>query len=265
MILHAFRKTVAINLSSPHQCACISSLSCKSVPASRHACGNVSQSNSCHCLSTPCYSSCLVSMSTSLGVDAVQCLLVHTDHLVPAPISQTATPPLCWKRDISALHHIFSCLAGRYGGEHKAKELQKEAVYGLTELHRDEVKSARLVANPGCYPTSVQLPLVPLLKVHTRTALYSPICFCLHVFVCVVIMIFDLAKHKDSSDFSNAKSRLIYSLLDNLPRWLNWLWQSQKLHLFPLQKHQSWQINGRAPSWCMLKSTSRLYSACLSL
>lgn len=51
-----------------------------------------------------------------------------------------------------------------YGGEHKAKELQKEAVYGLTELHRDEVKSARLVANPGCYPTSVQLPLVPLLK-----------------------------------------------------------------------------------------------------
>ena len=52
----------------------------------------------------------------------------------------------------------------RYGGEHKAKELQKEAVYGLTELARDSVKSARLVANPGCYPTSVQLPLVPLLE-----------------------------------------------------------------------------------------------------
>lgn len=53
----------------------------------------------------------------------------------------------------------------RYGGEHKAKELQKEAVYGLTELYRDQVKSARLVANPGCYPTSVQLPLFPLLQV----------------------------------------------------------------------------------------------------
>lgn len=51
-----------------------------------------------------------------------------------------------------------------YGGEHKAPELQKEAVYGLTELHRPEVAEARLVANPGCYPTSVQLPLVPLLK-----------------------------------------------------------------------------------------------------
>jgi N-acetyl-gamma-glutamyl-phosphate reductase len=43
--------------------------------------------------------------------------------------------------------------------------MQKEAVYGLTELLRDEVKSARLVANPGCYPTSIQLPLVPLIKV----------------------------------------------------------------------------------------------------
>eukprot|EP00892_Ulva_mutabilis_P011855 jgi/Ulvmu1/9041/UM005_0134.1 len=51
-----------------------------------------------------------------------------------------------------------------YGGEHKAPELQKEAVYGLTELHRAAVADARLVANPGCYPTSVQLPLVPLLK-----------------------------------------------------------------------------------------------------
>lgn len=51
-----------------------------------------------------------------------------------------------------------------YGGEHKAPELQKEAVYGLTELHRSDVASARLVANPGCYPTSVQLPLVPLIR-----------------------------------------------------------------------------------------------------
>lgn len=59
----------------------------------------------------------------------------------------------------------FCALHVRYGGEHKAKELQKEAVYGLTELHREEIKSARLVANPGCYPTSVQLPLVPLLRV----------------------------------------------------------------------------------------------------
>lgn len=51
-----------------------------------------------------------------------------------------------------------------YGGTHLAKELQKEAVYGLTELKRDLVREARLVANPGCYPTCSQLPLVPLLE-----------------------------------------------------------------------------------------------------
>ena len=56
---------------------------------------------------------------------------------------------------------------GRYGGPHRAPELQKEAVYGITELHREDVRSARLVANPGCYPTSVQLPLVPLLQAST--------------------------------------------------------------------------------------------------
>jgi N-acetyl-gamma-glutamyl-phosphate reductase len=50
-----------------------------------------------------------------------------------------------------------------FGHEHKAPELQKEAVYGLTELARPAIKSARLVANPGCYPTSAALPLIPLL------------------------------------------------------------------------------------------------------
>lgn len=51
-----------------------------------------------------------------------------------------------------------------YGHEHRALALQAEAVYGLTELKRAAVTSARLVANPGCYPTSAQLPLVPLLE-----------------------------------------------------------------------------------------------------
>ncbi|KAL5158651.1 putative N-acetyl-gamma-glutamyl-phosphate reductase, chloroplastic [Glycine soja] len=38
------------------------------------------------------------------------------------------------------------------------------AIYGLTEVLTEEIKNARLVANPGCYPTSVQLPLVPFIK-----------------------------------------------------------------------------------------------------
>jgi N-acetyl-gamma-glutamyl-phosphate reductase len=51
-----------------------------------------------------------------------------------------------------------------YGHEHHALELQKEAVYGLVEVYRREIKKARLVANPGCYTTCAQLPLIPLLK-----------------------------------------------------------------------------------------------------
>lgn len=51
-----------------------------------------------------------------------------------------------------------------YGEEHHAPDLQKEVIYGLTELYRDEIKNARIIANPGCYPTSCLLPLSPLLK-----------------------------------------------------------------------------------------------------
>jgi N-acetyl-gamma-glutamyl-phosphate reductase len=51
-----------------------------------------------------------------------------------------------------------------YGHEHQALDLQRHAVYGLTEIYRDKVKSARLVANPGCYTTCAQLPLIPLLR-----------------------------------------------------------------------------------------------------
>jgi N-acetyl-gamma-glutamyl-phosphate reductase len=51
-----------------------------------------------------------------------------------------------------------------YGHEHRAVDLQKEAVYGLTELKRAAIAGAGLVANPGCYPTGPQLALAPLLE-----------------------------------------------------------------------------------------------------
>lgn len=47
---------------------------------------------------------------------------------------------------------------------HTAKDLLERAVYGLCEIYFDEIKNAGLVGNPGCYPTSVLLPLIPLLK-----------------------------------------------------------------------------------------------------
>ena len=51
-----------------------------------------------------------------------------------------------------------------YGMTHACPELLAEAVYGLPEMNRAQVKGARLVANPGCYPTAVQLGFLPLVK-----------------------------------------------------------------------------------------------------
>ena len=51
-----------------------------------------------------------------------------------------------------------------YGHEHAAPGLLKVAVFGLTEAFRDDLRGARLISNPGCYATSVMLPLLPLLQ-----------------------------------------------------------------------------------------------------
>lgn len=51
-----------------------------------------------------------------------------------------------------------------YKTRHLFPEILKEAVYGLPEIYKDKIKSARVVANPGCYPTSIILPLYPFLK-----------------------------------------------------------------------------------------------------
>ena len=51
-----------------------------------------------------------------------------------------------------------------YAHEHPAPDLLKKSVYGLPEIYRDQIKKALLVASPGCYPTSILLPVIPLLK-----------------------------------------------------------------------------------------------------
>ncbi|MFZ6750774.1 N-acetyl-gamma-glutamyl-phosphate reductase [Undibacterium sp. Ren11W] len=51
-----------------------------------------------------------------------------------------------------------------YGMQHTCTDLLKEAVYGLPELNREAIKSARVIGNPGCYPTTMQLGFAPLLK-----------------------------------------------------------------------------------------------------
>jgi len=96
------------------------------------------------------------------GIDGAFCCLPHaTTQEVLAGLPQNIKVV-----DLSADFRLknVQTYAEWYGGEHKAPELQKEAVYGLTELAREAVTRARIVANPGCYPTCVQLALVPLLE-----------------------------------------------------------------------------------------------------
>jgi len=51
-----------------------------------------------------------------------------------------------------------------YYQPHTAKDFLDEAVYGLCEIYPEQIKNSRLIGNPGCYPTSVLLPLIPLLR-----------------------------------------------------------------------------------------------------
>ncbi len=96
------------------------------------------------------------------GLDLVFCALPHgTTQEVIAGL-----PRRLKVVDLSADFRLSdtAIYAQWYGHAHRAPELQTEAVYGLTELRRTEIAPARLVTNPGCYPTAAQLPLVPLLE-----------------------------------------------------------------------------------------------------
>ena len=99
------------------------------------------------------------------ALDLVFCALPHgtTQTVIKALL---AAAPRTKIVDLSADFRLsdLDAYARWYGHEHHAPELQGEAVYGLTEIYRREVKAARLVANPGCYPTAAELPLIPLLK-----------------------------------------------------------------------------------------------------
>lgn len=95
------------------------------------------------------------------NVDLVFCCLPHgTTQTIIASL-----PAHVKIVDLSADFRLFDgdAYAQWYGHAHQALDLQKTAIYGLTEHARDAVKTARLVANPGCYPTCSMLPLLPLI------------------------------------------------------------------------------------------------------
>jgi N-acetyl-gamma-glutamyl-phosphate reductase len=72
----------------------------------------------------------------------------------------------CRVIDLSADFRIKSAAVYKefYGHDHPAPELLAGAVYGLPEVHRSEIQNASLVACPGCYPTSILLPVLPLVR-----------------------------------------------------------------------------------------------------
>src|SRR5262245_42475729 len=67
----------------------------------------------------------------------------------------------CHVIDLSADFRIRNALVYKefYAHDHPAPDLLTKAVYGLPEIYRDQIKNASLVASPGCYPTSILLPL----------------------------------------------------------------------------------------------------------
>jgi N-acetyl-gamma-glutamyl-phosphate reductase len=95
-------------------------------------------------------------------LDLVFCCLPHgtTQEVI------SALPAHLKVLDLSADFRLADpeVYAQWYGHAHRAVGLQREAVYGLTEVARTAIAKARLIAVPGCYPTGAQLPLIPLLK-----------------------------------------------------------------------------------------------------
>jgi N-acetyl-gamma-glutamyl-phosphate reductase len=100
--------------------------------------------------------------TTELDVDAA---IVAYPHGAAAPVVAALLERGVRVVDLSADFRLHDLTTYRHWyGEHGAPDLLGDAVYGLPELHRDAIRDARLVANPGCYPTAAILALAPLAR-----------------------------------------------------------------------------------------------------
>ncbi len=94
------------------------------------------------------------------GLDCVFLALPHGQALEIAPRLPSSVKAV----DLSGDFRLSSAeeFAAHYGREHTAIDLQREFVYGLTEVNREQIRGARLVSNPGCFATATLLGLAPL-------------------------------------------------------------------------------------------------------
>ncbi|HEY0549844.1 MAG TPA: N-acetyl-gamma-glutamyl-phosphate reductase, partial [Verrucomicrobiae bacterium] len=99
---------------------------------------------------------------------AKQCDIVFLalPHGVAAEFAVPLLNAGCRVIDLSADFRLKSAETYKefYTHDHSAPELLAKSVYGLPEIYRDKIKDALLIASPGCYPTSIILPIVPLLR-----------------------------------------------------------------------------------------------------
>ncbi|HEX6383873.1 MAG TPA: N-acetyl-gamma-glutamyl-phosphate reductase [Anaerolineae bacterium] len=111
----------------------------------------------------------------SASIDQVDVVFLCLPHAAAASTAVAALEAGARVIDLSADFRLrdAATYAGWYDHEHPAPHLLTEAVYGLTEFARAELVEASLVANPGCYPTSVLLALQPLLA--GPAAITSPV------------------------------------------------------------------------------------------
>ncbi len=97
---------------------------------------------------------------------AAEVVFLALPHGVAAEFAAPLLDLGCQVIDLSADFRLKSPALYRefYGHDHPAPELLAKSVYGLPEIYRKEIKHASLIASPGCYPTSILLPVLPLLK-----------------------------------------------------------------------------------------------------
>src|SRR3954452_1489604 len=95
-----------------------------------------------------------------------QIVFLALPHGVAAEYARPLLDLGCQVIDLSADFRLKSADVYKefYGHEHPAPELLAKSVYGMPEVYRDTIKDAILVASPGCYPTSILLPIIPLLR-----------------------------------------------------------------------------------------------------
>jgi N-acetyl-gamma-glutamyl-phosphate reductase len=101
-------------------------------------------------------------MADLAGIDAA---VVAYPHAAAAPTVAALRELGARVIDLSADYRLVSLATyERWYGAHPRPDLMGEAVYGLTELHRERIAAANIVANPGCYPTASLLGLAPLAR-----------------------------------------------------------------------------------------------------